>query len=60
MTSIGLASSHPYTDDAGLVADEARQAQDLGYATLWRSGDLAMIATAVRATTTIPVATGII
>lgn len=60
MSAIGLASSNPYTDDATVVAEEARQAQDLGYATLWRSGDLAMIAAAVRATTTIPVATGII
>lgn len=58
--SIGLASSHPYTDDASVVGYEARQAQDLGYATLWRSGDLPMVAAAVRATTTIPVATGII
>lgn len=60
MSAIGLASSNPYTDDAAVVAEEARQAQDLGYATLWRSGDLAMIAAAVRATSTIPVATGII
>lgn len=60
MNSIALASSHPYTDDAGAVAEEARQAQELGYATLWRSGDLPMIAAAVHATTTIPVATGII
>jgi probable F420-dependent oxidoreductase len=60
MSAIGLASSNPYTDDANVVAEEARQAQDLGYAALWRSGDLPMIAAAVRATTTIPVATGII
>lgn len=60
MSAIGLASSNPYTDDAAVVADEARQAEYLGYATLWRSGDLPMIAAAVRATTTIPVATGII
>jgi probable F420-dependent oxidoreductase len=60
MSAIGLASSNPYTDDAAVVAEEARHAQDLGYATLWRSGDLPMIAAAVRATTTIPVATGII
>ncbi|CAM3852705.1 TIGR03620 family F420-dependent LLM class oxidoreductase [Mycobacterium frederiksbergense] len=59
MSAIGLASSNPYTDDADVVADEARHAQDLGYATLWRSGDLPMVAAAVRATT-IPVATGII
>jgi len=60
MSAIGLASSNPYTDDAAVVADEARHTQDLGYATLWRSGNLPMIAAAVRATTTIPVATGII
>ena len=60
MSAIGLASSNPYTDDADVVAEEARHAQDLGYATLWRSGDLPMVAAAVRATTTIPVATGII
>ncbi|MGV0745285.1 TIGR03620 family F420-dependent LLM class oxidoreductase [Mycolicibacterium sp. XJ870] len=57
---IGLASSNPYTDDAAVVADEARQAEDLGYATLWRSGNLPMLAAALRATTSIPVATGII
>lgn len=60
MSAIGLAGSNPYTDDAGAVADEARHAQDLGYATLWRSGNLPMVAAAVRATTTIPVSTGII
>lgn len=60
MSSIGLASNHPYTDDIAVVADEARHAEELGYATLWRSGDLPMVAAAVRATTTIPVATGII
>lgn len=57
---IGLASAHPYTDDAGLVADEARHAEKLGFSTLWRSGNLSMLDVAVRATTTIPVATGII
>ncbi|MGV9802971.1 TIGR03620 family F420-dependent LLM class oxidoreductase [Mycobacterium sp. NPDC003449] len=57
---IGLASSLPHTDDAAAVAAEARQAEDLGFSTLWRSGDLAMLGTAVRATTTTPVATGII
>jgi probable F420-dependent oxidoreductase len=60
MSAIGLAGSNPYTDDANVVAEEARHAQDLGYATLWRSGNLPMIAAAVRATSTIPVATGII
>ncbi|MDZ7882146.1 MAG: hypothetical protein U5N53_04195 [Mycobacterium sp.] len=60
MSAIGLASSNPYTDDAAVVGEEARHAQDLGYVTLWRSGDLPMVAAAVRATTTIPVATGII
>ncbi len=57
---IGLASAHPYTDDAALVADEAGHAEILGFSTLWRSGNLPMLDTAVRATTTIPVATGII
>ncbi|OKH67301.1 TIGR03620 family F420-dependent LLM class oxidoreductase [Mycolicibacterium sp.] len=57
---IGLASSHPFTDDPALVAAEARDAERLGYATLWRSGNLPMLTAAVRATTTIPVATGII
>jgi probable F420-dependent oxidoreductase len=57
---IGLASAHPYTDDAAVVADEARHAEQLGFATLWRSGNLPMLDAAVRATTTIPVATGII
>jgi probable F420-dependent oxidoreductase len=58
--SIGLASAHPYTDDAAVVVDEARHAEQLGFATLWRSGNLPMLEAAVRATDTIPVATGII
>lgn len=57
---IGLAGSNPFTDDATVVADEAREVEDLGYATLWRSGNLPMVAAALRATTTIPVATGIV
>jgi probable F420-dependent oxidoreductase len=57
---IGLASSNPYTDDATVVADEAQHAESLGFSTLWRSGNLPMLDVAVRATTTIPVATGII
>jgi probable F420-dependent oxidoreductase len=57
---IGLASSNPYTDDAAVVAEEARQAERMGYSTLWRSGNLPMLAAAVRSTSTIPVATGII
>jgi probable F420-dependent oxidoreductase len=57
---IGLASAHPYTDDAAVVADEARHAESLGFATLWRSGNLPMLEAAVRATESIPVATGII
>ncbi|WP_135452687.1 TIGR03620 family F420-dependent LLM class oxidoreductase [Mycobacterium sp. DL99] len=57
---IGLACSNPFTDDAAVVADEARHAEDLGFSTLWRSGNLPMLAAAVRATTSIPVATGII
>jgi probable F420-dependent oxidoreductase len=57
---IGLASSSPYTDDATVVADEARHAEHLGFSTLWRSGNLPMLDVAVRATKTIPVATGII
>jgi probable F420-dependent oxidoreductase len=57
---IGLASAHPYTDDAALVAEEAVHAETLGFATLWRSGNLPMLDAAVRATTTIPVATGIV
>ncbi|OBC06765.1 LLM class F420-dependent oxidoreductase [Mycobacterium sp. 852013-50091_SCH5140682] len=60
MTSIGLATSNPFTDDASLVADEAQHAESLGYATLWRSGNLPMVSVAVRATRTIAVATGII
>jgi probable F420-dependent oxidoreductase len=57
---IGLASAHPYTDDSAAVADEARHAEQLGFATLWRSGNLPMLEAAVRATETLPVATGII
>jgi probable F420-dependent oxidoreductase len=57
---IGLASSYPYTDDAGVVADEAQTVEALGFSTLWRSGNLPMLDVAVRATTRIPVATGII
>jgi len=57
---IGLASGYPYTDDAAVVADEARHAESLGFSTLWRSGNLEMVDVAVRATDTIPVATGII
>ena len=54
---IGLASAYPYTDDATVVADEARHVESLGYATLWRSGNLPMLDAAVRATKSIPVAT---
>jgi probable F420-dependent oxidoreductase len=57
---IGLASNYPYTDDAAVVADEAQRVEALGFSTLWRSGNLPMLAAAVRATTHIPVATGII
>src|SRR5882724_11128198 len=57
---IGLASSNPYTDDAAVVADEAQRVERLGFSTLWRSGNLPMLAAAVRATTSIPIATGII
>jgi probable F420-dependent oxidoreductase len=57
---IGLASSLPYTDDAASVAGEARRVESLGFSTLWRSGNLPMLDAAVRATTRIPVATGII
>jgi probable F420-dependent oxidoreductase len=57
---IGLASSYPYTDDAAIVADEAQRVESLGFSTLWRSGNLPMLDAAVRATTHIPVATGII
>ena len=57
---IGLASSNPYTDDATVVAEEARHVESLGFSTLWRSGNLPMLEAAVRATKTIPVATGII
>jgi len=57
---IGLASSNPYTDDATVVADEARHVERLGYSTFWRSGNLPMLEAAVRATSSIPVATGII
>jgi probable F420-dependent oxidoreductase len=57
---IGLASSNPYTDDAAVVAEEAQHVESLGYSTLWRSGNLPMLEAAVRATTSIPVATGII
>jgi probable F420-dependent oxidoreductase len=57
---IGLASSFPYTDDAAIVADEAQRVEALGFSTLWRSGNLPMLDAAVRATTSIPVATGII
>jgi probable F420-dependent oxidoreductase len=57
---IGLASSYPYTDDATVVANEAQRIESLGFSTLWRSGNLPMLDAAVRATTHIPVATGII
>jgi len=57
---IGLASSYPYTDDAALVADEAQRVERMGFSTLWRSGNLPMLAAAMRATARIPVATGII
>src|SRR5689334_21706169 len=57
---IGLASSYPYTDDAAAVTDEAQRVEALGFSTLWRSGNLPMLDAAVRATTRIPVATGII
>jgi probable F420-dependent oxidoreductase len=57
---IGLASSNPYTDDATVVTNEAQRVEGLGFSTLWRSGNLPMLDAAVRATTRIPVATGII
>jgi probable F420-dependent oxidoreductase len=57
---VGLASSYPYTDDAAVVADEAQRVERLGFSTLWRSGNLPMLDAAVRATTSIPVATGVI
>lgn len=57
---IGLASAFPYTDDAAVVVDEARHAEQLGFSTLWRSGNLPMVDAAVRATDAIGVATGII
>jgi probable F420-dependent oxidoreductase len=57
---LGIASGYPYTDDSAVVADEARHAESLGFSTLWRSGNLAMVDVAVRATDTIPIATGII
>jgi probable F420-dependent oxidoreductase len=60
LEGIGIASSTPFTDDAREVADEARQVEELGFATLWRSGVLPMVDVAVRATSCIPVATGII
>ena len=56
---VGLASSYP-TDDAAVVADEAQRVESLGFSTLWRSGNLPMLDAAVRATTSIPVATGVI
>src|SRR5919201_4260365 len=57
---IGLASAYPFTDDAAVGADEAQKVESLGFATLWRSGNLPMLDVAVRATSRIPVATGII
>ena len=57
---IGLASSNPHTDDAAVVVGEARRVESLGFSTLWRSGNLSMLDAAVRATTSIPVATGIV
>jgi len=45
---IGIASSYPYTDDAAVVADEARRVERLGFSTLWRSGNLPMLDAAVR------------
>ncbi|TAK69180.1 MAG: TIGR03620 family F420-dependent LLM class oxidoreductase [Actinomycetota bacterium] len=60
LQGIGIASTTPFTDDAQQVADEARQVEELGFATLWRSGVLPMVEVAVRATDHLPVATGII
>lgn len=60
LQGIGIASSTPFTDDARVVADEARQVEDLGFVTLWRSGVLPMVDVAIRATNRIPIATGII
>jgi probable F420-dependent oxidoreductase len=57
---VGLASAYPHTDDPTVVADEARHAERLGFATLWRSGNLPMLDVAMRATESIPIATGII
>jgi len=60
LRGIGIASNTPYVEDPKLVIDEARHVEALGFATLWRSGVLPMVEVAVRATSHIPVATGII
>src|SRR6478609_997636 len=60
LRGIGIASSTPFTDDVQAVASEAREAEELGFVALWRSGRLPMVEAAVRATHRIPVATGII
>ena len=57
---IAVASNLPFTDDPRLVADEARQIEELGFVALWRSGVLPMIDVAVRATRHLPIATGIV
>ena len=60
LRGIGIASSTAYSDDADAVAEEAREVEALGFTTLWRSGMPSMVDVAIRATSRIPVATGII
>jgi probable F420-dependent oxidoreductase len=58
---IGIASSTALTlDDDAVVVDEAQHVERLGFSTLWRPGNLPMLDAAVRATSTLRVATGII
>src|SRR5258705_4208199 len=56
----GLGGSSPCTDAPAGVADEAQRVESLGFSTLWRAGTLPMLDAAVRPTTSIPVATGVI
>jgi probable F420-dependent oxidoreductase len=62
--SIGIAASKLNLDNLSAVADEAQQVESLGYSTLWIPGGqdniLPVLDRAVRATSTIRVASGII
>ncbi len=55
----GVAVQSVISDDHAAVVEAATELEDLGYATIWLN-DLGLIAEVVRATRTVPVASGIV